>query len=420
MAEDGYRQSACYALPHLALKHTLPILCMKSKAYWIASFSVLVISICGHPVPAQSIPAKNETLEELNRVLEETEVLLDIAEARKKIVEARRAELDAALPFKGAATTTPLSNAITITSPQTGYYPIENQILVHQSLHKVVQEISKQLLSSKVKVSTVVIHDDASFSDLALYESYEQILGLLGIGYNKILNPSPTESFVDFVEIPTAILRTAADFAALFRSEVTIDQLALEADRDAVVAQLASAISSSSQVSVFYPGVYALDQGKSTQAILGKIQDLTKLKRKADQRLVELQKSTKAGKELSGTEQKAKEQLEYLNVKYDETFKELLPSGSTKVGTFQSLSRGYQISQYLKKPDSYILYITVKASGSTQRKRSLFSSRLRHSGGVLVNYLLLNPRGEIKLSDSLYSHSGFTRMDGLRTNLQDK
>jgi hypothetical protein len=392
---------------------------MKSKAYWLVSFSVLVLSVYSHPIYAQSVPAKNERLADLNRTLAETQVLVQIAEARRKVAEARRAELDSVLPFKGAATGEVPSNEITINTPQSGYYPIENQILAHQSLHKVAQEISKQLLGNEVKVSTLVIYDEDSFSDLALYESHEKIFGLLRVGYNNVLSPPSTESFVDLIEIPTAILRTAADFSALFKSEVKIDQLKLDDDKDAVVAEIASELSSS-KVTIFYPGAYTLDQGLSTQAILTNIQDLTKLKRKADQKLAEIYRIETIEKVLSEKDQKAKDQLEYLNEKYDEVFKEMLAPSEVEVSTFKSLVRGYKISKYLEKAGSYIIYITVKSSGSTQRKRSLFSSSLRHSGGVLVNYLLLNPKGEIKLSNSLYSHSGFTKMDGLRTNIQEK
>ncbi|OWY63643.1 hypothetical protein B7486_51940 [cyanobacterium TDX16] len=75
---------------------------------------------------------------------------------------------------------------------------------------------------------------------------------------------------------------------------------------------------------------------------------------------------------------------------------------TTGVNLLSILARAAKIEEVLTDKGSYILFLDIRAGGSNRTRRNLFfGSRLRHSGSVIVNYILFDRQGAIKLSDTL-------------------
>jgi hypothetical protein len=93
----------------------------------------------------------------------------------------------------------------------------------------------------------------------------------------------------------------------------------------------------------------------------------------------------------------------------------LPPSSGAQI--FQ-LIQGAEISHLLERGDQRVLVIDLLASGgSTRTRRSLFSTMftgqsVSYSGGVAVQYFLVNPDNSLAAGDVIYRSSGFKTMRG--------
>ena len=94
-------------------------------------------------------------------------------------------------------------------------------------------------------------------------------------------------------------------------------------------------------------------------------------------------------------------------------------AGSASHGSqiFQ-LIQGAQISELLNSRDKRVLVVDLLASGgSTRTRRSLFTTiftgqSISYSGGVAVQYFLVNPDNSFAAGDVVYRSSGFKSMRG--------
>jgi hypothetical protein len=198
------------------------------------------------------------------------------------------------------------------------------------------------------------------------------------------------------LEIPTTILRSVADFFALFRTNTTINNFSVTLPEEALVAQLSRQFQSNTtrSVRVFYPAGYSLD----VNIVMDELNQLIELKNKAEERIA-----------ASSPNDPIVTKLNVLNNKADEAI-----SVISKPETLVALAKGASTAKALAAADSYVLLLKTEGGGSNRTTRNLFfGSRLRHSGGAIVNYILFNTQGEIVTSNTLYYHTGYVRV---RTN----
>jgi hypothetical protein len=76
------------------------------------------------------------------------------------------------------------------------------------------------------------------------------------------------------------------------------------------------------------------------------------------------------------------------------------------VSTLGTLIRGETLEALMK--DGSVLYLKVlKAGGSNRVTRSLWSSKLTHSGGAIANFVLFGNDGSVAKSGTVSDYSGY-------------
>jgi len=67
-------------------------------------------------------------------------------------------------------------------------------------------------------------------------------------------------------------------------------------------------------------------------------------------------------------------------------------------------------------PKTGILQLKVLDAGGSQRitRNLILGSKIRHSGGAIVSYLLFDKMGVVHSSEMFYYHTGFQKMDNNR------
>ncbi|MBW4422778.1 MAG: hypothetical protein KME13_26975 [Myxacorys californica WJT36-NPBG1] len=283
--------------------------------------------------------------------------------------------------------------------------PIENQILAYQSLKEASQALTKSILTRIPANSNVLIYDENSLKDYAFYS----LLETLNRDYSELINkenPGEGSSFT-LLDTPIAALKSIIEVLTPFITDITITGVNLDVPKVALVAQVAGSLTKKN-LKVLYPELYTSDK-TSIQKALESVRALSTLKNQAN-------------RELEAPSDKDK--LASLNAQSDELMKLLSSSDiETRKRAIASLVKGYKISNFLSERgrEGHILYTTdILANGTQQTKRNFFFTQLRHSAGVAVTYILFNPRGEIEASDTLYSHTGFVRMNRRVTNTEEK
>lgn len=99
----------------------------------------------------------------------------------------------------------------------------------------------------------------------------------------------------------------------------------------------------------------------------------------------------------------------------------------TKLPLLTNLIRAERLSDILKKDDTYVLDLDVKASGTNRTRKNIFwNARIAHSAGVSIDATLFNNRDEqvfailrpfyIEFSSSkqIRKHSGFQTLDQIK------
>ena len=326
-----------------------------------------------------------DPLEDLKQQFAELTARLDILKAERAILEYSLPRVtDASLPLTGTTTFAK------------GEMTFESRILAYQALQEVVGALAVDINDEAQEISTLVVLDKEKASSVAAYQYYYYLFQSLNEAYES--ESSGQESIspsLAVLEAPTIILRSVADFLALFRTNTTINNFALTLPREALVAPLARQLRSDSphSISVFYPDWYSQDYA----LIQGQLQQLFKSKSEAEASV----------RNLSSEERKGKEERLAALQKTFESFTSVL----SKAENLAAISQGAKITQVLSIEGSYVLFFTLEAGGSNRTTQNLFSgTRTRHSGGVILIYALFNPQGETVTSNTLYYHTGYLRV----------
>ena len=357
------------------------------RSKFISCLLIALFAATGYPLATQAQQfneSNTATEEQLKKQLAELEL-------RKAILEAERSILNNSLP-KVTEASKPLEGTTTISgsTTQAGNTTFESQVLAYQALREIVKALAADL--SEVRgVSSIVILDENTLKNLTAYQYYTYLYRNLLQAYK---DESQRESIPNLsaLEVPTTLLRSVADFLALFRTDTTINNFQITLPPSSLAVQLARQLRSTTSrpISVLYPQWYAQD----FSVIQEQLQELFKAKKEAEASL------KNSSKELRDQKQ---ERLNQLQKKFDEFI--------AYVSTLENitiLSKGAKIANTLLKDGSHVLFLTLEAGGSNRTTRNLFSgTRTRHSGGVILNYALFNPQGETITSNTLYYHTGY-------------
>ncbi len=339
-------------------------------------------------------------------------------------------------------TTKPMSLTESGTSftPSLNAIPIESKILVFQSSSEVAEVIAREILtvSETSEIKSIVVYSQQEFAKVNGYRLYSHIRKGIVAAYQEEgirLTPpkapgGPTRELGEPsspLQTSTTVLKSVAELLSYFRSQ---DSISLNdynpGNPTFIVAQLVSALrQKKSAIKVYAPSIYLtnFDQlNNPIEAFLADLNELALLKAQALKQMNTI-----------GDPQKI-QRLITLNIQADsllnllkdtETPTEMLKAEKREMSNgsqiFQ-LIQGAQISELLSSRDKRVLVVDLLASGgSTRTRKSLFTSiftgqSVSYSGGVAVQYFLVNPDNSFAAGDVVYRNSGFKSMRGATGN----
>src|ERR1051326_8927005 len=298
------------------------------------------------PPPPKTDPPKDPQREQLQREL-------DLMTLQAQIATQQHTALLQSLPPSDVK---PLDAKTTVDSNVV----IEAEILAYRALHDVAKEIADKVTQGR----TVLIHDDAGIAAWNAFRTFVAQLHELGKTYDAIAPVNETFA-LDFtaagmsVVAVTAAVKTVIDLMAPFRVERNIYGVAI------TIADLALA--------------------------------------SARQKAAAAAGRTKDAPPDSPVKQRL-QQLDVIRQGYEDLFTHVVAEASTALA---ALVRGAALNAQMSEENAVVLYLKVlRAAGTNETKRSLFGSTLKHSGGVVVNYICFKTDATVIASGVLDRYSG--------------
>src|SRR5438132_13561184 len=85
----------------------------------------------------------------------------------------------------------------------------------------------------------------------------------------------------------------------------------------------------------------------------------------------------------------------------------------TGVSPLSAIVKAESLYRLLNDENTSVLYLEVLQAGGTDRitRNLLRGSKLRYSGSAVAQYMLFDKDGAIKLSKTVYFHTGFLNLD---------
>ncbi len=83
------------------------------------------------------------------------------------------------------------------------------------------------------------------------------------------------------------------------------------------------------------------------------------------------------------------------------------------VSPLSMIVKAENLSHLVDTPNTGVLYLELLRAGGTDRTTTslLRGSKLRYSGGAVAQYILFDAKGAIILSDTVYRHTGFSKLE---------
>jgi hypothetical protein len=338
------------------------------------------------PAPAPAPPPDPE-LERLKKELARATAEAQLAEQRTKI-------LTQSMP---ASDTKALEASTTVDSATI----IESEILAYEMLRHVARRIATHV-AGLIKGKSIVMHNEADMTALAMFGTFRTQLGQLAAAFDAVL-PEPAHPPVEALSleliIPAATMavKSVIDLLSLFRTQRVITGVAITIDDLPFISEVAGALKNCDQpVKVYVPAVYP--RPGDSAAIAAALDNTRQRSIAATDRLNE---EGDAAKNTAAQERMA--QLEQIRKGYED-----FVTHSDGSAAITALVRGATMDSLLNGGnDAYVLYLKVlKAGGANEAKKSLVGSSLKHSGGVVVNYMLFDADGTILASSTDRAYSG--------------
>lgn len=384
--------------------------------------------------------AQDPKLASLQKELELLKLRTQIAEERKKLEVARKTEEKppadpeleeakraAALAeeLKKARTALPepeakaLEGKLTIDEKVT----IESQTLAYESMTKIAAQIAKEVKAANAP-RIVIYHDKDMASLLELRTFLAQAKAIQQAFEDATPKPArrgnlefAVESVIATGALAVTAAKTLVDLVALFRTDTAITGVEVTLDDTALAASVGHSLGGV----VFYPQVQPLDFSShaafTKSEVVTVLDGLHKARQDAEaavKRETEALETTVADEDARKTAADLlKEPLTKADALYQPFRDALFKADDTGTNALARLLRAEVLASRLEENGSHLLYLkVVKAGGSNRITRNLFTgSKLWHSGGAIVTYLLFRSDGSIAASNTLYRHSGYKRFE---------
>jgi hypothetical protein len=338
------------------------------------------------PAPAPAPPPDPE-LERLKKELARATAEAQLAEQRTKV-------LTQSMP---ASDTKALDASTTVDSATI----IESEILAYEMLRHVARRIAAHV-AGLVEGKSIVVHNDADVTALAMFGTFRTQLDQLAGAFDAVLPKAaqPAVKAVDFgLAIPavTMAVKSVIDLVALFRTQRVITGVAITIDDLPFISEVAGALKNCEKPpKVYLPAIYPRpgDSAAISEA-------LDKARERSIAAAGRVDEEGVATMKAAATERMT--QLEQIRKGYQD-----FVTHSDGSAAITALVRGATMDSLLNGGDgAHVLYLKVlKSGGANETKKSLFGSSLKHSGGVVVNYMLFDADGTIMASSTDHAYSG--------------
>lgn len=396
-------------------------------------FCVLIFA-CGAPgalgqePDAQPAVTPDPRVAELKKELELEKLRTDLAEQRKKTLAAR-------LPD---SSNDPANKTLTgeiKVEDKTNTFETESVALSYEALSLLARQISSKLQAGAGDLNQVVIYNDSDFPTLVQYrifesqavsslDAYHLLLTVEGggkRGASRGVSRGIASEVLQLGTIGTDVVRSAIDFISLFRTDTAIENKKVSIEETALGALVANEMRSTRpNFKVFFPAAYIPEHDWEPADENSVLTQLTKL-----YSYQAIAKAVIADYERTAPAEKVKHQF-YRQIPaltaLNEQVARLLanyekPDGESAGKRLRDLVRAEQLYRMLESdPRTGILQLKVLEAGGSERitRNLILGSKIRHSGSAIVEYLLFDKSGALRLSEVFYYHTGFQKMDNNR------
>lgn len=291
---------------------------------------------------------------------------------------------------------------------------IENRISAYRAMDKIADKVQKEITDNLgSNVSLVFLNSDyvkSLLNSYVNYKKYKDTIEQLKKDFEELERLSKVkESIPENITIPDnvsvenralsiASVPVVSDFIfnslTLFRTDKEFKGASVAIADKAFIANLSNKLRQNNKgISIYNPNEYPLIMFETKKEIIEELNQLNKYVQKAQ-------------KISSGdTLEKFKAKVNELNARFTSDTN-LLPSiiKYTSFNKIKSNKDGKRV---------YFLSVEIIAGGTSRSTRNIFTNRLRHSGGVIVNYIIYDyDKAEIVLSNLHNEYTGFKKIRG--------
>ncbi|HEX2834720.1 MAG TPA: hypothetical protein VHW00_17035 [Thermoanaerobaculia bacterium] len=272
---------------------------------------------------------------------------------------------------------------------------IEAYILAYDSLDRAAEKIVTKVLPL-IGNNGLLIHNPTDLAALGTYRAFVGQMAELGAEYDAIKLPVQNEAVGALAAIVgvTAAAKSVIDLLSLFRTQTTIKGVDVVIDDLPLISEVAGRFAARGK-QVYVSQIYPLDLDPSMSAEIQRL--LAGVRRKASeaaQRIAALPDDS--------VEKKRLKAADAIRVGYEDLL--------TKVATAEApllskLLLGAAVEKVLQT--AQLLYLKVlKANGTNEATKNILGSNVQHSGGVIVNFMLFEKNGTVKLAATEIAYSG--------------
>lgn len=307
-------------------------------------------------------------------------------------------------------------------------------VLAYASASEIAKRLAQDILSGGEAPETIIVYSEKDFGSIAAYQSVLYKIDMVKQGYDSALEKkarveavAPTAALLA-PELATMTLKSVADLVAFFKTNVEIKGLSVTVEEVAVIADLAQALMNPKS----QPGSPGKDLRKIkviyTPAYLPAhfLSDPIKDSELA-QKLGALYSSrNKAGKVIAAFEAKSDDEKKKDSDKDDIPVLKILNAEADKLssylGTIDDKTGLNPLTMFLKaeslkkelaKDKRAVLLTKIHVgAGSNKTTQRLFKkSKLEHSGGAVITFLLFEPQGAIRFSKTYFCATQYTEFE---------
>jgi len=362
---------------------------------------------------------------------------LELEKARTELAVQRRATLNATLlPASNETANKVLTGEIKVSDTDNkNDFETESVALSYEAVSIIARQLSSKLQSGAADFNQIVIYSSADFQTLAQYrvfesqavpalDAYDFLLSVERSGTRGAARGLSRGIGAEVLELPTigtSFVKSAIDFISLFRTDTTISNKKVTIETPALGALFANEMRVLRPgLKVYFPEAYIPDYDWEPEDETSVLTQLTKLYayREVVKGILKDYDETKAAEKEKHLYHRQIPALTALNDQVSALLANYeKPDGENATNRLRQLLRAEALNRMLgNDPKTGILQLKVLDAGGSQRitRNLIFGSKIRHSGGAIVSYLLFDKMGVLRSSEMFYYHTGFQKMDNNR------